>query len=311
MSSTQNNDSEDGLPVNQNDKVIFSGGVLPYFRRSGRPSPFSMGDMNMLVKGINAFLGMRVTFTDAVIDPAGNIINSGKLVVGGNNSILELAIGKNAGTGTGTAAGIEQMTVQSWTSTNDYFSATRNDGSTVVNVALPWGLRQAQKPLGATLYPGAYTAGDIVYVATNLTGITGVTVSSSDLAFLDLNNDAKYWSTSNVCIQVQSWTTSNDYFSAKLYTFGTGATGSAFNVALPWEIRAAQKPGDDANAIVYPPYNASDILYAVNNPTGGTGVSSVTWLALANGKQWARKVPYKNASCTDTYRHVVTTQEGT
>jgi len=193
-----------GAAPNEGQNIsVRAGQFLPYFRKRGRPSPFSAHDMNRLVRAINNFLGMRLRFTEAEIDINGNAVYDGKLISGDTGAILELAIGDATGTsssggghGSTSSSTIEMMTVNGYTSTNNYLSATRADGSTVVNVALPIGLRVGSAPTGSLLYGTAgtwalnltYTAGDKIF-ACSPTGGTGV----SSVTWLDMNSGCKYW----------------------------------------------------------------------------------------------------------------------
>lgn len=120
-------------------------------------------------------------------------------------------------------------------------------------------------------------------------------------------------------MQVSSYTTTNEYFSAVAgnyltdNTFTPGGT-AAVNVALPWDLRPARIP--ESLAIVWPPYAAGDIIEVLTTPGGKNGVFvSGTELTLidinAGGKSWARKISYKDGTCTAKYRFVVCSDERT
>lgn len=88
---------------------------------------------------------------------------------------------------------------------------------------------------------------------------------------------------------VQSYTTTNDYLSAKNVAFASGAwtaSGSAVNVALPWELRPAQNPGGQT---LSPVYAANDIIFVVTTSAGQNGVvvgSELTLMDLGLGRTW-------------------------
>lgn len=108
-------------------------------------------------------------------------------------------------------------------------------------------------------------------------------------------------------MQVVSWTSTDDFLLAKIYSFDGGATGSNIKVALPWLLCSAQSPGGDSPQI-YPPYAANDIILALDNPDFGTGISGADYLAIQD-RNWAQRISYLNVSCAAKHRIVVSGPE--
>lgn len=162
---------------------------------------------------------LQVKRSDSAADPAGNYHTSGQLLVSEENAILELVdYPYSAGGGGGGSGGVKAQ-VQSWTPTNDYFSAklaTYGGGvwtasGTAFNVALPWDLRAAQSPGGSTpqIYP-AYAANAIVDIEATAAGQNGVLVSAVELTYQDLNTGGKAWAqritySNSSCQSVHRW----------------------------------------------------------------------------------------------------------
>jgi hypothetical protein len=72
---------------------------------------------------------------------------------------------------------VEKMTVVSYSTGADTVNVLRADGSTTIDVALPWGLRNAQKPSDATAQLSTtYSSGDIIFAGqpNGGTGVGGV-----------------------------------------------------------------------------------------------------------------------------------------
>lgn len=106
-------------------------------------------------------------------------------------------------------------------------------------------------------------------------------------------------------MQIVSWSTSDDFAVAKVYSFAGGASGSNLRVALPWDLRSAQNPGG-SSPIIFPPYTTGNIILAADSPDGGTGVSACQFQDVnAGGRAWAQRVSYKNSACTAVHRYIV------
>lgn len=125
---------------------------------------------------------------------------------------------------------------------------------------------------------------------------TGKFTISNINAFLDLflaPADSGSGTANIVPMQVVSYTTTNEYLSAKMGSFTAAdtftATGSAINVALPWELRPAQKPSGSS---IWPAYAANDIIWVLSTEAGQNGVyvsgSELLYMDLGLGRCWSR-----------------------
>jgi translation elongation factor EF-G len=74
---------------------------------------------------------------------------------------------------------------------------------------------------------------------------------------------------------------------------GTAETGSSLYVAKPTLLRLGKRPG--LTHVTTPAYAAGDIIIAVE-PTGGTGITSVTWLDLnVDARGWGYELKFCNS----------------
>lgn len=180
--------------TNGSPKASISAGMTlpPWKAGGGHPSPFSVGDMNLRDAVMNAFLNLAVKISQVDPNQDGTFTPSGNLTISDLNSILELKF--SPGTGGNGTANIIPMQVVSYTTTNEYLSAkmgsftaadTFTATGSAINVALPWVMRPAQAPPGASLSP-AYAANDIILVLATSAGQNGVYVSSTELLYIDL-----------------------------------------------------------------------------------------------------------------------------
>ncbi len=87
----------------------------------------------------------------------------------------------------------------------------------------------------------------------------------------------------------------DDYVTCKEWT-GSAVTGSAVNVAKPFNLRIAQKPtGGTGTHVCDRPYTAGEIILAVE-PTGGTGVTDVTFEDInVDAREWAYELRWCEA----------------
>ena len=114
---------------------LSAGQSLPLFKRTGRPSPFSMEDLNRLVTAINGFIRLKIvrlssTSADGTVQPA-----SGTLTLSDDSSILTLY---DASGGAGGGSVTTPMTVV--TEFSNYLQCTDANNNTVY-VAKPYLLR--------------------------------------------------------------------------------------------------------------------------------------------------------------------------
>jgi hypothetical protein len=104
----------------------------------------------------------------------------------------------------------------------------------------------------------------------------------------------------------------NNYVSVKLATYNASTnawdeTGSAFNVAVPFGLRIAERPHADCTIQI--PYDSGDVIW-ICEPEGGTGVevSSVDleWLDCNfDGRSWCYAFDYCMSGSTVTWQVAV------
>ncbi|MDB6022936.1 MAG: hypothetical protein JWQ04_2793 [Pedosphaera sp.] len=124
-----------------------------------------------------------------------------------------------------------------------------------------------------------------------------------------------------MAMQVISYSTANNYLVAQAGSFTAdevfSPAGANINVALPWELRPGQNPGTGFS--LFPAYTAGDIIFAVVNPTGGTGVylggAFLAYLDLGIGRTWRGAAStYRStyvSSATYAQGDIVRVQSGT
>ncbi len=145
---------------------LSTGQSLPLFKRTGRPSPFSMEDLNRLVTAINGLLRLKVvrlssTSTDGTVQPS-----SGTLTVSDDQDILTLydADGGGAAAG-GSVILLTVSTVPGHPTTPTLFENTvtcQDSGGKSYQVALPPSIRGYDYDgLELTMPDGIHTYGYI------------------------------------------------------------------------------------------------------------------------------------------------------
>lgn len=291
---------------------------VPFFSKTGHPSPLSISDMNVLVARVNALSNLKVIRIPADPLPDGTIENTAYVLLSAENQVITLndALTSSSGGGGSGTANIVPMQVQSFTIGNDYLSAkfgafvgtSFTATGAAINVALPWELRSAQRPGSAIITP-AYAVNDIIFALSTSGGNNGVVVSSAELLWMDLGL-GRAWQAAP--LQAQDFTitdvTHNNVIMATNNL--TGATG--ITIAKPFKLRnniasatidgvswsysytssiqrTATSTGYSSYQRVSPRYLVGDIIWA-DQPVN-TQLSGVTWMDQnRDGRSWADKV---------------------